>query len=539
MTDIDPFAVVGPIPPRASSPAKTASIRWKLKGQTDGPIYAGSALIKPCATCGSSNMRPPTRVTEDTPLPVARSFFPLDPVSIPNLGKMVIYTLSYGSPDWLPETMPTLRAWCSRHQMELIEWSDIPAEYPSPKFVEVDMLRHFLASDADWMMYVDADVIAHERAPHPFALVDQGAGLYMREDVKHIPVCERWPRWVENNFQRTPRNDYRYRNAGVWAIDRHTARDFLQVCQPPYVAGQMEQLHWNVWVHDFTGPVHDLDEVWNGYANVKGRPIMDSVWLYHIAGRAKMPAIQSLRDRGFLPNRFSEPDWGHWIEGDLDEAIVIPLKLSADPWKGESLRMVLRSIEEHWSPAWPVRIVGDECPAWLDPSVFIHAPEYETALLRGLSCARQVLWMNDDILFLRSSDTSDFVRPWHMGPLDVGSHLMSKSSWSSKRARAALIATHAKGGEALNFSTHTPYLYDRDVARKALELSGICYKIAFEQVYFTISDRAPEPVGQRKARPNEPQDWPLVLNWSDQFATPQFLRELNTKFPRKSRWELL
>lgn len=524
----DPFQLNGQPLPR---PSESAMMRWRKKGSTQGPIYQGQTLVVPCVGCGSS-----TKTVID-PIP-ARSFFPKDPVAVPDLGKMVVYTLCYGEPDWLPETLPTLHAWCDRHGMPLIQWSDIPDGYPSPKFVEVDMLRHFLASDADWMMYVDADVIAHERAPHPFALVDQGEGLYLREDVHGVNVCERWPGWVMQNFQRVPRQDYRYRNAGVWAVDRQTARDFLAICQEPFVAGQMEQHHFNLWVHDFAGPVHDLGAAWNGFANVKGQPIMDGAWLYHVAGGRKSQAIQALRERGFLPNRFPDPNWNHWIDGDLDAAVVIPLKLSADPWKGESLRMVLRSIDEHWMPGWPVRIVGDERPAWLDPSVFIHAPEYETALLRGLSCARQVLWMNDDILFLRSSDTSDFVHPWHMGPLDIAAHLSSRSSWTSRRARAALIATHARGGEVTDFSTHTPYLYDRDEAKKVLEMSGICHKLAFEQVYFTMSERSPQPMGQRKARPNEPRKEAVVLNWNDSAATSPLLGELLAMFPRKSRWEL-
>lgn len=48
----DPFAE-----PQISP--RPANIRWKLKGSSDGPIYRGSDLVKPCVGCGQREFVPP------------------------------------------------------------------------------------------------------------------------------------------------------------------------------------------------------------------------------------------------------------------------------------------------------------------------------------------------------------------------------------------------------------------------------------------------------------------------------------------------
>lgn len=33
-------------------PPRVAKVRFRIKGQTDGPIYQGQVKFKPCDTCG-------------------------------------------------------------------------------------------------------------------------------------------------------------------------------------------------------------------------------------------------------------------------------------------------------------------------------------------------------------------------------------------------------------------------------------------------------------------------------------------------------
>lgn len=42
----------------APEPAKTAKVRWRIKGHQEGPIYQGQQEITPCQACGTN---PPTR----------------------------------------------------------------------------------------------------------------------------------------------------------------------------------------------------------------------------------------------------------------------------------------------------------------------------------------------------------------------------------------------------------------------------------------------------------------------------------------------
>lgn len=41
-----------PLPKVSAAKYGAAKMRWREKGQTDGPIFAGTIEIQPCATCG-------------------------------------------------------------------------------------------------------------------------------------------------------------------------------------------------------------------------------------------------------------------------------------------------------------------------------------------------------------------------------------------------------------------------------------------------------------------------------------------------------
>ena len=44
-------------PQPAPQPAPAAKVRFRLKGETDGPIYQGQVQIVPCAGCGKRQTR--------------------------------------------------------------------------------------------------------------------------------------------------------------------------------------------------------------------------------------------------------------------------------------------------------------------------------------------------------------------------------------------------------------------------------------------------------------------------------------------------
>lgn len=47
---IDPFATEES--PRQEVVIPSATVRWRIKGNADGPVYSGQQMIKGCRTCG-------------------------------------------------------------------------------------------------------------------------------------------------------------------------------------------------------------------------------------------------------------------------------------------------------------------------------------------------------------------------------------------------------------------------------------------------------------------------------------------------------
>ena len=164
------------------------------------------------------------------------------------MGKMktLVTTIRFGNPPWLQRCAPTLNAWCKRHDLELSIWTDETAKlkgYPDVKFCEVDMLEEFVKSDYDRLIYVDADIYVHPDSPAP----DFGPGMHIRPHGRRVNKPF-WLPWCQEHFQRDPIDGGCYRNAGVWVIDKPSAKKLLSVIEEPYIAGIMEQNHFNWWL---------------------------------------------------------------------------------------------------------------------------------------------------------------------------------------------------------------------------------------------------------------------------------------------------
>lgn len=398
------------------------------------------------------------------------------PVDVPRI-KIEVHTLRWGDADWMRECVPTLDAWCARHEIPLIVTSEWDASYPDPKFCEVDMLRSFLAGDSDWMFYVDADIVVHPLAPFPYF---GESGFYIREDT-HGRSNKRWFEWCREKFGRVPDPDYLYRNAGVWACDREAARRMLEVIETPYHEGIMEQDQWNWWISHAVAKgmeLHTLPHEWNRFP----REVRPS-WFFHIYSKAKMFHLERFRQAGLLPdgvkridNRVPEvPDFG---EG----AVVWPWLSTAAPW--EDLWFSHRSVLAHWSEKWPLVLVGDACPEWW-PGKFIKASGYDDALWISVQCARRTLLMNDDIFMLQNQSPEDLAIARHGGDAydRMGEYMVAENTWKRGLGQV-LMRCHHHGRGTLDFSTHTPYLFERDKAREVLDVFGCFYKIPFETAYF-------------------------------------------------------
>mgnify|MGYP003654187354 CR=1 FL=1 len=186
-------------------------------------------------------------------------------------------------------------------------------------------------------------------------------------------------------------------------------------------------------------------------------------------------------------------------KNNMKRIICYPLKPAGDSpvgW-GDNLELKysLRSLEEHWKGQYDeVVILTDRLPPWADRSKlkFIMAPRYVSALKKAVAYAGaggDIVWMNDDIMFLKDTTWGDLVNPCHrMGKMTLAqAEKMSgdeDNAWK-RRLGDIMISLHKKGLPMWKFSTHTPYWYEADKLAPLLEeYGGLGYKVAIENAYF-------------------------------------------------------
>jgi len=227
--------------------------------------------------------------------------------------KLDVYTLRYGNIDWLNICAPTLDAWCDKHgyQLHIYGKSDNKL-YPCDKFQVVDMLRHFVASDATHMMYVDADVYIHPSAPK---LPDLKEGLHIRKDVHADKWSDKsWKGWCWKQYKDEVK-EFKYKNAGIWSIDKQSAKIILTFIRPPYKLAIQEQHQFNYWIHLASKKgltIHELDSNWNHYWNE-----YKAAYFYHFVEVDKMPRILEYIKRKLIPTMKQKVNIIACIHNDL------------------------------------------------------------------------------------------------------------------------------------------------------------------------------------------------------------------------------
>lgn len=455
--------------------------------------------------------------------------------------KVEAHTLRFGKPDWMPLCAHSLDDWCSRHGASLKIWdeSNINPLYPAAKFCEVDMLRDFVASDNDWLIYMDSDVWIDKTAPLP-DLSEPGFHICPDRPCKWIT---NWPLWCRLTY---PDNGhiaqgFTYCNAGIWYCDKKSAEQFLKVVSEPYHDRCQEQDQFNWWLalaekEEGLKIVH-LDPIWNRFPKE-----FEKSFAYHIAGTNKMDRMETLAKKGFIPfppEPFVAPELG-----THERAVVIPWKQSKAMW--HELRFALRSIIENFADKdCPIFILGDAPPTWWiereSPRIkFIQTWLYEEAVTTGLTLAKKILWTNDDIVFLKPCDWEDFELARHLNEetFELGKQYYQNSeSWRKGYGRAIMsLALVHPGRKLLNYSTHTPYVFEREKGLEVLRLYGLYHKIPLETLYHNHWQTESGPLGTMKTL-SLPSD-SLILNHSDALLTPDLMDELTKMFPVRPKWEL-
>ena len=449
-------------------------------------------------------------------------------------GAVALHVLRYGAADWIRDCGDSLDGWAARHGLPVTVWDSPDPAYPHPKFCEVDMLRAFLAGESQWMIYVDADVFVHPSAP----MLPLARGFTIAEDLPFRGgPHEHWAGWCRKHFPELATEGWGYRNAGVWACDREAAGRLLAVIAQPYHAGVMEQHHFNVWLMLAARGgmrMNVLADEWNSFASQR-----QAAWFHHLAGRGnKGKKLENLRALQLLP---PPPESFRPAESRGPRAICYLWHSRHARW--DELRHSLRSLREHFIDPPPVHIFGDRRPAWLVDGAgvtFHRAGPYEEALAAALQVADEVLLMNDDIDYLRRTSWDDLrVALTRGGNLlrRMRANLACSSRWKRGVGRATASLHHHGADHVADFSTHTPYLFERAKSLATLRRHGVWWKLPFETLYHNDHGSPRRPCGEEKTNTLPCGPEPRFLNHGAAGPDPRTQQELQARFATPAPWE--
>jgi hypothetical protein len=217
--------------------------------------------------------------------------------------KIEIHTLRFGNAWWVNELGHTLDLWCDKYGHSLRVWSntDVSPGYPCAKFGVIDMMRAFVSGPSDWMMFFDADIYFHPDMPDISDLSEPG--FYINTDpATHYNTV--FPEWCRKHFKARVKDvaGWDYRNSGVWACDRQTAKEFLCLAKQPYIRGVQEQHQWNWWLLLASNRgmrVGHLPMQWNCMPGQEFQ--ISPPACYHMFGAKKDLQFARLKEKGFIP----------------------------------------------------------------------------------------------------------------------------------------------------------------------------------------------------------------------------------------------
>jgi hypothetical protein len=224
------------------------------------------------------------------------------------------------------------------------------------------------------------------------------------------------------------------------------------------------------------------------------------------------------------------------------KAIVWPWKEDQSRW--QELRYSMRSVEKFFEDKeCPVYIFGTRRPAWLLPNrrvTFFDAWTYEDALTRGLQMADRVMWMNDDIVLLQPVGWDEVSTPLYMRSVSENfTEQLDKpqdNKWHAGVLRALSDLTPACPSP-LVYSTHTPYVYEREKALEVFRTYGVYHKMPLELIYFNLFAENPVQLGWRRTH-GLPFGDALYLNHTDSKLTPELKEAIKELLPDFAPWEL-
>jgi len=242
-------------------------------------------------------------------------------------------------------------------------------------------------------------------------------------------------------------------------------------------------------------------------------------------------------------------------------AVFYPLKPKGGQWgRNYELLYSLRSIDRFLEDDdYEVFIGTRKLPAWIDSVKvrYVQAPGYVDCLKSAAKLTTQgfdrILWMNDDNYLAAPVSPSgpELMTALHTGPLK-SREAPIKNGWCRKRQKLRNWLVEQGIEPPIDFSTHSPYLYETGKFAQCLERlksqSLLRYKIAVEVAYFNLylGDRPTRRAAATRLSFPKPQTPPLFIppqKWWMNFQAhriqePAVRGWLSGLFPNPSRFEL-
>ena len=148
--------------------------------------------------------------------------------------------------------------------------SSMKPEYPTSHFLLWEAMEHFIKSDHERFIFMDADIIIQKGTPNIFDEFPTGK-MYMRYGhsferienwVKECRDTGKWP--ADDTYDPTGALE-KYYSTGVVLADREHVEKFLEVAKPPFVVGPWlgEMAHYNYFLAKGNIPVEEMNPRWH------------------------------------------------------------------------------------------------------------------------------------------------------------------------------------------------------------------------------------------------------------------------------------
>ena len=351
--------------------------------------------------------------------------------------------------------------------------------------------------------------------------------------------------------------DY-FRNAMDWMRERHPRAHFFVVSDDPGWCKRQFETRLDVTVMPPQAAIDGIRTLaacdaqiisnstfgwWGAWLGEKGPVVVPEIWHHRPGSYGDWnPVPERWHKVSVKPRVAPAPVKGSPGALGVPRAIVYPWHADQATW--HELRYSLRSIEKHFTDKHcPIYILGTRKPDWLLDNArvkYFGAWSYHDALMRGLNLAETVMWMNDDIVLLKDVGWKDVSVPRYVREIDIADARAAPKQeipWRES-CRRVLLQLVKEGVEDLKlFSTHTPYVYEREKVLPVLQRFGGVEKLPLELAYFNLHPDGAKEIGDDRTH-ELPLNGATYLNHTDRHLTPELKDALRQRFPDFAPWEL-